>query len=800
MADKTYTVAVVMTGNSQQAQAAVRQAKSAIGELNQALAGGLGLGAGLTIMGGAALGLTALVGVVKSSLVEFMAAEKVQSQVNAVLKSTGGIAGVTAAAVNEYADALSKVTRYEDDSIKSAESMLLTFTNIGSTVFPQAIEAVLNMTEKFGSMEAASVQVGKALQDPIQGVTALRKVGVMLTDQQEEQVKAFMAVNNLAAAQGVILKELETEVGGLARAGGQTMGGQIDRMNNAIGNMKEAIGGLAAETGIVDVTVNFVTRGSEGWTKFFQEWKVVRDWEAAHPGQSAWSPSNVAGVMSPGDYSLAAPPIMPIEVWANRPMEEEARRAMPTVEAPPDWFTAAVKSSDLLGLTGGRGRLGVLAEQRMQLTADTSWSEAVAMADKFGVSIAVISDQVQQLQAERTAYELQDMASAINTGSTSAAALQAHMVRMAGSMGGVSDAVLEFARKWQDPGRTLFSVGGSENNWSKLVKQRQTEQDIIDADQKKQAAENSFQNNISIADDWAAKMKGASDVIAGDFASAFSKSGSERDATRLMLTGAGLPDQEAIDEPLRRVAAAIARGAKDQQWDYAMKLTGAAGESDAQRQAMMQQYMDEAYKYPGLHPEAFNFPLARKTTAEELEKQAANEQAMANFGFGAVPFQPGEEDTIAKLNAAFTTALGPLDAGQQDSLKTLEQIAASAGPLASLYANPLPVIFGGGGGGDGGPVGDVTAVGAGKKNPTVTTGGYTYEVGKGMASGGVVPGFGPVPLTAHGGEGIFTPAQMFQMLLGKGGNTYNLTGGVEIKTDNPTGFFQQLSELMGSST
>src|SRR5690606_1170865 len=135
-----------------------------------------GIGAGVTaIVGG--LGLVA--GGLASSVKEAMDAEDAMAELNAVLQSTGGVAGVTAEMATDLANSLQNVTRFEDDAILAGESMLLTFTNIGQGVFPQATEAVLNLAQKFGSVDQAAVQLGKALNDPINGVTSLRRVGVM---------------------------------------------------------------------------------------------------------------------------------------------------------------------------------------------------------------------------------------------------------------------------------------------------------------------------------------------------------------------------------------------------------------------------------------------------------------------------------------------------------------------------------------------------------------------------------------------------------------------------------------------
>lgn len=199
------------------------------------LASGLAIGAAAITAVGAAL-----VDCTKAAL----AMQDVTAQTEAVLKSTGGVAGVTAQDVQNLAEHFATLTKFDDAAVTSAENMLLTFTGIHKDVFPQATEAVLNLATKFGSVEEASVQVGKALQDPISGVTALRRVGVMLTDQQEKQIKSFVAQGKTAEAQKVILNELGTEFGGLAVAMGQTTGGVFARFNNVMDMTKERIGNL----------------------------------------------------------------------------------------------------------------------------------------------------------------------------------------------------------------------------------------------------------------------------------------------------------------------------------------------------------------------------------------------------------------------------------------------------------------------------------------------------------------------------------------------------------------------------
>lgn len=209
------------------------------------------LGKGMQKIGGSMAGLGAamsvgitlpiisgLTGVTRAA----MESEAVMAELDAVLLSTAGAAGVTKQSLIDQANALEKVTKFDGEAILTGQSMLLTFTNIGKDVFPQATEAMLNMVEKFGSMDEASIQLGKALNDPIAGVSALRRVGVMLTGAQEDQIKQFMAVGDIASAQGIILKELGVEFGGLAEAAGATTEGKLTILKNSLGNMSEEIG------------------------------------------------------------------------------------------------------------------------------------------------------------------------------------------------------------------------------------------------------------------------------------------------------------------------------------------------------------------------------------------------------------------------------------------------------------------------------------------------------------------------------------------------------------------------------
>lgn len=188
---------------------------------------------------------TAAVGFGIAAVKAFDDGQAVIAQTNAVLQSTGGIAGVTAQQVDDLANKFKGLTKYDDDTVRSAENMLLTFTNIHENVFPATTQAVLDMSTAMGQdLQSTAIQVGKALQDPVLGATALQRVGVRLTQTQKDLIKTMVDAGNTAGAQKIILKELQTEFGGSAEAAGKTFGGQLIITKNLLGDLQKAIGGV----------------------------------------------------------------------------------------------------------------------------------------------------------------------------------------------------------------------------------------------------------------------------------------------------------------------------------------------------------------------------------------------------------------------------------------------------------------------------------------------------------------------------------------------------------------------------
>lgn len=203
-------------------------------------------GLGQAVQGGAILGGVAIAGLgaaIGASIANINEAQAASAQLDAVLKSTGGAAGVSAQQIKDHASALALVTTFGDDAIVAGNNLLLTFTNIKGPIMQQATETMLDMSAALGQdTKASAIQLGKALNDPIMGVTALRKVGVSFTESQQDQIRTLVESGKMMDAQKLILKELGTEFGGSARAQAQTFGGQLKVLQNQFGEILETVG------------------------------------------------------------------------------------------------------------------------------------------------------------------------------------------------------------------------------------------------------------------------------------------------------------------------------------------------------------------------------------------------------------------------------------------------------------------------------------------------------------------------------------------------------------------------------
>lgn len=173
---------------------------------------------------------------IKVGIDELVAQQEVLAVSDRLIKTTGGSAKVTTEDVTGLAESLQEVAAVDAELIQQGENVLLTFRNVrnevgaGNDVFDRTVESSLDVARVLRTdMRGGLVQLGKAVNDPVRGVTALTRAGIQFSDQQKNQIKTLVESNDLLGAQKVVLNEVESQVGRAAAAYGDTLGGQLDK-------------------------------------------------------------------------------------------------------------------------------------------------------------------------------------------------------------------------------------------------------------------------------------------------------------------------------------------------------------------------------------------------------------------------------------------------------------------------------------------------------------------------------------------------------------------------------------------
>ena len=232
------SVLVKFLADTSQVSAAAGQVENAGGRVKKGFAG-----VGRIV--GSAMAVTAVTGFAAASVKAAQESEVATARLAQVFKSMGDETGTAAKEAEAYASSLSAKIGVEDEAIMQSQALLATFSNVSNETarqagtFDRATKAAADLAATgFGSMDTNAKMLGKALQDPVKGMTALNKAGVTFTAGQKAQIAAMVEAGDVAGAQALILKEVEKQVGGVAEA--TATGGQ--KMSVAFGEMQEQVG------------------------------------------------------------------------------------------------------------------------------------------------------------------------------------------------------------------------------------------------------------------------------------------------------------------------------------------------------------------------------------------------------------------------------------------------------------------------------------------------------------------------------------------------------------------------------
>src|SRR6266487_1840710 len=151
--------------------------------------------------------------------------QKVVKETATRIKEMGATAQITAGHVGSLSDAIEAKTAVDGDQVQSGANMLLTFKNLipvvgqSSKIFDDATLAATDMAAKFGGdASSQAIVLGKALDNPSKGLSALTRIGVSFSKGEQQQIKDMQDHGDMAGAQALILKAVNKQVSGAAEA------------------------------------------------------------------------------------------------------------------------------------------------------------------------------------------------------------------------------------------------------------------------------------------------------------------------------------------------------------------------------------------------------------------------------------------------------------------------------------------------------------------------------------------------------------------------------------------------------
>lgn len=278
MANKELAILLTAKNN---ASGPVRAVSRDVGTLNR-VAGRAGqgvrtLGSNLKnlALGAGAVAAVGLGAAIKSGLDSLAERESVISATEAAIKATGGAARVSAADIRTWSEALEAATgaAVDDKAIQDAANTLLRFTTITEDNFQRTLTAAtdLGAAMKTGPQQAAKL-LGKALADPVKGMTQLRRAGVVLTAAEEKRIKALVKANRLTDAQATLLRAVEQRYKGA----GAASAGPYQRALNLLADAAED-----AKMALAEGFLPVIERAATWLNKKLADPKVIEDIRSA---------------------------------------------------------------------------------------------------------------------------------------------------------------------------------------------------------------------------------------------------------------------------------------------------------------------------------------------------------------------------------------------------------------------------------------------------------------------------------------------------------------------------------------
>lgn len=164
-------------------------------------------------------------------------------RLQSVIELTGRAAETSAFQIDSMADKLELISNADKQAIMNTAASLAIMGNVPTSLFEQIFETANDLSQVVGSdIGSAIITIGRALEDPIEGLTRLRRQGIFISDELQAQISSLVSQNNLYEAQALLLNDIQGKVEGTAdkiaeAAGNSSLSTAIDRYYGSVGQI-----------------------------------------------------------------------------------------------------------------------------------------------------------------------------------------------------------------------------------------------------------------------------------------------------------------------------------------------------------------------------------------------------------------------------------------------------------------------------------------------------------------------------------------------------------------------------------
>ena len=180
---------------------------------------------------------------------EFKAQIEVDTRLDAIIKATNQQYIATTATIKKYASSLQQVTRFGDDAIESAASLLLATKKFSKEGLERTLELSADLAEAMGTdITSAASTLERALVAPGEGLNRLKSIGITFTDAEEDMIMKMNEAGLAMEAQQAILDKVEQAYGGVAKSVASIDTSKLDKIKSVWSDIKEDLGKIFSNT------------------------------------------------------------------------------------------------------------------------------------------------------------------------------------------------------------------------------------------------------------------------------------------------------------------------------------------------------------------------------------------------------------------------------------------------------------------------------------------------------------------------------------------------------------------------